>query len=47
MKILFCVCVGLILIYLCHLDCYVYFCILFLHPIESRHNITIIFVILC
>jgi hypothetical protein len=27
MKILFCLCVGLIFIYLCHLDCYICFCI--------------------
>jgi len=26
MKILFCLCVGLIFIYLCHLDCYICFC---------------------
>jgi len=26
MKIIFCLCVGLIFIYLCHLDCYVCFC---------------------
>jgi hypothetical protein len=42
MKILFYLCVGLILIYLCHLDCYVYFCNLFLHPIDSHHNTIII-----
>jgi hypothetical protein len=42
MKILLCLCVGLTLIYLCHLDCYVYFCNLFLYPIDSHHNTTIV-----
>jgi hypothetical protein len=41
MKILFCLCVELILIYMCYLDCYICFYI-FWHPIDSRHNTTIV-----
>jgi hypothetical protein len=39
MKILLCLCVGLILIYLGHLDCDLCFCNSW-HPIDSCHNTT-------
>jgi hypothetical protein len=41
MKILFCLCVGLILIYLGHLDCDLFFFIILWHPFDSSLNTTL------